>query len=473
MSLSAIRSLTRRYVAALAAIALLALVGQAVIQTSLSAQRQEGRVINLAGRQRMLSQKVVKDVLASSLAADSATRQARTNSARRALATWRSVHRGLQVGDEALGLPGDNSDGITARYAAMEPAAQRFAAAADRALGRLGDAAAADALLEAQAAYLPLMDAVVFAYDAETQRAVRHVRTLEAVIFGLTLVVLLVEGLFVFRPIVERTRRVIQRLTKTNAKLATARQAAEGAERTKAAILSNMSHEVRTPLQSVMGYAELLRAETGPEYDDIVAPIERGARRLLNTLDSIIEVARLSGGEAVSGVSASVDVGAVAEGVVALFEPDAEAKGLSLSLDVRDDVVAVGESAALSRAVAAVVDNAIKFTEAGRVEVAVGWAGGRARVCVSDTGIGLDVSALGHLGDAFSQHSEGHARSHEGIGLGLTLATRLVEAMGGEVRIASDQGTQVEFVLPGVRAEEATPNGSFVRRRLTPAFSGR
>ena len=471
MPLAAIPLLTRRYVVALATVALLAVVGQGAIQWTLSDQVEEGRVINLAGRQRMLSQRAAKEALAAVAAPDAAARAAHADELRQALAVWTRTQRGLREGDVGLGLPGRNSARVDAMLAALDADAARLGDAAGRALGALdrsdvaGAGGAVADLLDAERAYLPQMNAVVFQYDAESAAAVRRLRVVEGGLLALTLVVLLLEGLFVFRPVVARVRTAFRRLERANAELAdanaalvVAREEAGAAERTKAAILANMSHEVRTPLTGILGFVDLLRAEAGGQFDDLVDPIERGGLRLLNALDAVLHLARLEDG-VLPDEGGGVDVGEEAAGVVAYLRPQAEAKGLSLALDVAPGAEVRADRAAFNRALANVVDNAVRFTERGGVTVRVRPAGAGGVVEVEDTGPGIAPAFLPRVFEAFEQASSGHGRSHEGVGLGLAATGRLMRSMGGEASVRSrlGEGTVVTLRLPAAPPAAAPP----------------
>ena len=493
MSRSAVPLLTRRYVVALATVAALAVAGQALIQVSLSDQAAEGRVINLAGRQRMLSQRAAKAAFAAASAPDAGARAAAADELRETLATWTRAQRGLRDGDAGLGLPGQNSAAVAARLDALAPDAARLADAGGRVLDALdaGGAVPPDALrdlLAAERAYLPQMNAVVFEYDAESAAAVRWLRAVEGALLAVTLVVLLLEGLFVFRPVVARVRQALGRLeranvrlSRTNADLVAARERGGAAERAKAAILANMSHEVRTPITGILGYVDVLREETDGRFDDLLDPVERAGRRLLGTVGAVIDLAQLEAGAAPPGDERCLDVGAVAADVVASHRAGAEAAGLSLRLDAAPSpAVRVGR-AALVRALSEVVGNAVRFTESGGVTVQVRPEGGVVEVRVVDTGRGMDPEFLPLATEPFEQASTGHGRSHEGTGLGLAVAALLVRSAGGTVDLESEvgRGTTVAFRFepappgpPAETGEACGPRGAHPYGHLAEAGGG-
>ena len=239
------------------------------------------------------------------------------------------------------------------------------------------------------------------------------------------------------------------------ADLRRARDLAEASDRAKSAFLANMSHEIRTPLTAIIGYAQLLGEETGDEHRDLVAPIETGGVRLLDTLNSVLDLARMESGAAATP-RVAVDAGAEARAAVAMLRGRAEAQGLALTAHVEDGVPAVlADRGGLGRVLANLVSNAVKFTDAGGVTVAVRRDGGRVALSVSDTGCGMDDAFLATLYEPFQQASTGWARSHEGTGLGLTITRRLVDDMGGEITVESAPGEGTTFTVRLDAAPEA------------------
>ena len=202
------RSLTTRYVSALMVVATLATGAQVLVQYSLQRQASDAREVNLAGRQRMLSQRIAKHALESRVADDPAPVLALLDAD---VAEWADVHRGLLDGDPARGLPGIDDPAVRASLDSLSgPVAAAVAAS-----GRLADPAAGDAAVaevsRAERAFLPRMDRVVFALDRNAAASVRQLRWIEVGLLLLTLLVLALEGRFVFRPAVEWGASSIER----------------------------------------------------------------------------------------------------------------------------------------------------------------------------------------------------------------------------------------------------------------------
>ena len=226
-----------------------------------------------------------------------------------------------------------------------------------------------------------------------------------------------------------------------------ARIEAEDGARLKAAILANMSHEIRTPLTAVIGYAQLLAEQVGPEHLDLVLPIQNGGTRLLETLNSVLDLARLEAGRMELSRS-PVDAAAEADGVAALLAGRARERGLLLIVDapVRP-VWALTDRAALCRVLTNLASNAVKFTDHGSVTLRVFREAESVRIDVIDTGRGMSEAFVPRLFEAFRQESTGESRSHEGSGLGLTITHRLVGEMGGAISVESAVGEGTTFTV--------------------------
>ncbi|HEX8298428.1 MAG TPA: PAS domain S-box protein [Rubricoccaceae bacterium] len=235
----------------------------------------------------------------------------------------------------------------------------------------------------------------------------------------------------------------------TERALVAAKEAAEEVARAKSSLLMNMSHEIRTPLTAVIGYSEMLAGEAPPELQDLVEPIWRGGQRLLDTLNSVLDLAQIEAG-ALPLATVAVDLRAEADGAVAALQPLAQAKKLALTL-TGTSTSARADRPALARVLTNLVGNAIKFTERGTVTVEVWSEGGRAWVRVSDTGVGIDAAFLPRVFEDFAQESTGANRRFEGSGLGLTITRGLVSKMGGEITVTSEKGVGSTFTvcLPG------------------------
>ncbi len=235
-----------------------------------------------------------------------------------------------------------------------------------------------------------------------------------------------------------------------------AREQAEDAARLKSSFLANMSHEIRTPLTAVIGFAELLHDEVEDDQLDLVEGIEAGGRRLLNTLNSVLDLAAMDAREHCLN-PAQADLVTEVRDVVRLLQPLASARGLALEVEAPPSLIATMDVDAVGRVLTNLVGNAIKFTKTGSVTVGLEADDDTVVMSVRDTGIGISAEFLPRLFAAFRQASEGFGRSHEGSGLGLTITQRLVEEMGGAVEVESEVGVGTVFTVTLPRGLEDVP----------------
>ncbi|MBO6575101.1 MAG: hypothetical protein JJ896_06790 [Rhodothermales bacterium] len=229
--------------------------------------------------------------------------------------------------------------------------------------------------------------------------------------------------------------------------LVRAKERAEKSEQLQNALLTNMSHEVRTPLAGIMGIASVLQEEVGGDLREMANMIEISGERLFNTLDSVIDLAQIES-DVLTFEAVPFDVVACAREVASVFERAATAKGLVFSVDADEDEVPVFADEGWTRRVLhCLVDNAVKFTESGSIRLIVSATRQATMIRVHDTGIGISPGFQPAAFDAFQQESSGMDRTHEGSGLGLALADRLTNLMGGTLTVESSQGIGSTFTL--------------------------
>ncbi|MFW5973601.1 MAG: PAS domain S-box protein, partial [Bacteroidota bacterium] len=226
-----------------------------------------------------------------------------------------------------------------------------------------------------------------------------------------------------------------------------AKEKAEEMARLKSSLLSNMSHEIRTPLTAIIGFSDVLRESFGGETNDMVRIINDSARRLLDTLNSVLDLAQIESG-GLKLAPSSVELGSFVQDSMEMFSRQAERKGLILQVEVPSEPLdVVIDRGALGRVLSNLVSNAVKFTSKGRITVSVTTSGGGIVLKVSDTGAGISPDFLPYVFDEFKQGSAGIARTHEGSGLGLTITHRLVEMMEGTISVTSDPGVGTSFTV--------------------------
>jgi signal transduction histidine kinase len=231
-------------------------------------------------------------------------------------------------------------------------------------------------------------------------------------------------------------------------------QRAEAASQAKSEFLASMSHELRTPLSAIVGYMELLVGDmVGP-----VAPLQRtylgrvrtAAQHLISIIEEILTFSRVEAGREELFVE-SVDVAALAQGVRELFEPQAIAKGIALTISVHAERVPLGTDATKLRQILInLLGNAMKFTDAGSVALEVTAADDRVVFSIRDTGPGITAADIERIFDPFMQVDQSLTRTKGGTGLGLSVSLRLAHLLGGDLIVESvpDRGTTFTLWLP-------------------------
>ena len=251
-------------------------------------------------------------------------------------------------------------------------------------------------------------------------------------------------------------------------RLATAEQheSLDSAHRFTAAV----SHEIRTPLNGILGMAALLEeTELLPSQRDYASAIRKSGMRLLDLLNNVLDFSRMEAGDIPLDI-APFDTYELVQDVAELLAPRAHAVGLDIAAVVHPDLAPrmVGDAGRLRQVLFNLAGNAIKFTETGSVliEARPGVGGEGIELIVRDTGAGIPEHAKAHLFDAFSQVSAADARRDGGVGLGLAIVARLVEAMKGKVHLDSAYGHGAMFVVSVPL--EVVPASTARKRQQTP-----
>jgi PAS domain S-box-containing protein len=255
-----------------------------------------------------------------------------------------------------------------------------------------------------------------------------------------------------------------------------ARRQAEEANRVKDEFLAIVSHELRSPLNAMLGYATLLRygGLDALKVKHAAEVIERSGKAQAQLIDDLLDTARIISGKLRLEVG-PVDLVSVIEQAVQTINPAADAKGISLETDLPSEIGQItGDPVRLQQVVWNLLSNAVKFTpQGGRVEARLERVDPYICIAVSDTGKGISPDFLPYIFDRFSQADASSSRRYGGLGLGLALVKYLVELHGGTIEVSSSgegQGATFKVTLP-VRAV-ATPLGEIGGAQATVKSSG-
>ncbi len=232
----------------------------------------------------------------------------------------------------------------------------------------------------------------------------------------------------------------------------TARQQAENANRAKDEFLSNLSHELRNPLNTMLGWAQLLRTRTLNEaaVNRALAVIEQSAKAQNQLIEDILDVSRITNGK-LRLVSRLLDLRLIVQAALDNVHLSAAAKNIQIVASLSSMTV-MGDADRLQQVLWNLLSNAIKFTPAGgRVEVTLLSVDTQAQIQVSDTGQGIRADLLPHIFERFQQGDSSTTKASQGLGLGLAIVRHLVDLHGGTVQAASPgegQGATLTVRLP-------------------------
>lgn len=250
--------------------------------------------------------------------------------------------------------------------------------------------------------------------------------------------------------------RELTRLQQQNAALFEACVGAESASRARSRLFANMGHDIRTPLNGVVGMAGILaQTRLDPNQREITGVIETSARALHALLIDVLDLAGLDAGRTELVVQ-PFSLDELAESLERRFAPDMAAKGLPFTVRIAASARAVqifGDAQRLRQAIGRLLCNSAKFTDRGGVELDVDLGpAGEARITVSDTGAFLQPFEAARIFDGPVEGGDPPGRRHAGAGIGLAISRSLIEAMGGTVRaeawsLDGEQESGVRFTV--------------------------
>lgn len=257
---------------------------------------------------------------------------------------------------------------------------------------------------------------------------------------------------------------------------ARALESAERSSAVKSQFLATMSHEMRTPLHGILGTVALMRGRVRPpEDEEQLELLERSGQHLLSMIRDILDFSRIEAGRTTLEDQA-FDLQAVVEEVVRLSHAGAQTKGLTLRTEFEVPRPWVrGDAKRLRQVLHNLVGNAVKFTDHGEVTLRLRVDGGRLRIQVRDTGVGIAPADLERMFEPFQQADNSYARRHGGTGLGLAISRELARAMGGDVTAESTPGVGTVFTvdLPWKPGEPSAPEGVAARPESVRSLKGR
>ncbi len=256
-----------------------------------------------------------------------------------------------------------------------------------------------------------------------------------------------------------------------------AMQRAKEANRAKSRFLSNMTHELRTPLSAVIGMSDLLfETELDFEQNEYVTAIKNSSENLLTLVDDILDLSRIES-QRVEIEKVDFDIYAMLDLISGIFQKQTTDKGLSFAVNIDPEMpqYVVGDETRLRQILINLLSNAVKFTPSGQIDLNVKVIGNAksatvsVRFEVSDTGIGIHKEQQQSLLEAFEQADNSSNRTFSGSGIGLAIVSRLIKLLGSEIEIDSkvNRGSTFAFQIDLDRAGKASVE-TLSRKSLKP-----
>ncbi len=243
-------------------------------------------------------------------------------------------------------------------------------------------------------------------------------------------------------------------LNRMNDELGQLYQQLEAASRHKSEFLANMSHELRTPLNAILGYTELIQdgiyGEVPEKIREVLERLEKSGRHLLGLINDVLDLSKIEAGQLALSLN-EYSMQDVVQAVVSAVESLASEKHLALKVSLSADLPpGRGDDRRITQVLLNLVGNAIKFTDAGEVKIAVAAADGQFTVAVIDTGPGIAETDHQRIFEEFQQVDSSITRAKGGTGLWLAIARRIVEMHGGRMWVESilGKGSTFRFALP-------------------------
>ena len=471
-----VKSIRIRYMVGLGALALLLTSIYWLMNNIIERQENHVQVIELAGNQVGLANRVAFFVGQMATSPSEEEYAIAREQVGRAVNLMRAHHQVLLHGDEDRGVPRIMTPLLETLY--FEPsfgldlAFNRFVDNAETVYGtEFGALSFNNAAFVYVTTYGPhvletLLNAAVTEYRDFRRTEIRHVRRLELAAMCVAMLLLLIEAVFIFRPLERKVRDAFQELEANRDALRVEKDRAEAANRSKTHFLAHMSHELRTPLNAIIGISECMKHGIyGPlaseKQTESVGDIHRSGIHLLGLVNDALDLSAIETG-AIDLDDAPVSVDDLIRRTVTLLGPAPVTAGVELDLRLSGPAFRVrGDERRIRQVLLNMLTNAVKYTpEGGTVTV---WTflleDGRAGFTVRDTGIGMTASEVAVARERFGRAGDVLTRQEDGVGLGLPVAIELMACHDGAVHIDSRKGigTTVSAVFPATRISIEAP----------------
>jgi signal transduction histidine kinase/DNA-binding response OmpR family regulator len=474
--LEALRRISARSIITLTLLALAVVAGLGFSQYAASKVAVDAHLINMAGSQRMLSQRLAKATLRIT-DADLAVSAAAKAEIGETISLW-TKRRGELRHDLDVGGYFINDDAAIALRESLNGHSEAMMAAASRLhledlRGTPEMTALVHEVMSHEAPFLSEMDSLVSMIEVAAIQRGSRIRTIVLFTLVVLLVIPMADALLVLRPNFLRLRNVIRRAQqlrheerKQSKELEELLKRTQAAAEAKGAFMAMMSHELRTPMNGVLGMTSLLlETPLGPEQREYAKTVRTSADALLEILNDILDFSKIESGR-IELEKSDFSIRTCVDEALDAVAAKASEKHIEMALLLDDSVPPAvrGDAGRLRQVLVNLVSNGVKFTEQGEVVVHVegkpSESGGfLLEFHVKDSGIGMDAETQARVFEPFVQADATIARRFGGTGLGLTISRKLSELMGGTLSVKSEPGKGSVFtlMLPVEAAKEPVP----------------
>ena len=465
----------------MALVGFLVVLAYALVLFLLDRQESDSRMINLAGRQRMLSQVLTKEALLLVQSESLEEKEKHRLQLNETLATWSKVHHGLQRGDAELRLPGDNSKAVLVLFAEIEPFYRILESSVEEILSfnpkeliRISfESVLIQDIVNASLPFLNRMDRVVFQYDREAQGRVNQIETLQTYILVALLLLLISEAIFIFRPIVKRIDIMHDSLRNANEQLRRdieKRKRIE-AERERLAQIKDefiaiASHDIRNPLSQIMGISSLAENIIQPGFvmteqaHQLMLNVFRHSKTMKRIVEDFFDFNALKDGK-IEIDTAPNNINDIVIKATANQTEYMKRKKIHLTLKSDPQLpLADVDEARIEQVVQNYIDNAIKFSPPGsKVVVRLRANNQSVMLEVADNGPGLTRHDMKKVFGRYERLSAKPTGGEKSFGLGLAICKDLIEHHGGEVGVRNNPagGATFWFRLPAIQTAASKP----------------